>query len=101
MNYSEMKLKMRPIVVRWGEVIDKIPMFIRVAFCFVLWSGIIWGLYIWHRTPEQMLSLRGNPRTKIYHAEHCPNYPQLKRYVTFSSYEDAESRGYRMAKNCK
>lgn len=48
-------------------------------------------------------SVLGNPRSKIAHANGCPNYPDMvvnSSAVPFRSVEEAIQAGYRMANNC-
>lgn len=47
-------------------------------------------------------SIHGNRNSKIYHWPGCPNYDDIAPHnrVTFRTSEEAESAGYRAAKNC-
>ena len=54
------------------------------------------------KTDEVDLKIRGNRSSRIYHLPGCPNYEDiaLRNIVNFKTKEEAESKGYRMAKNC-
>jgi hypothetical protein len=46
--------------------------------------------------------IRGNRQTKIFHLAKCPNYDEIEinNLVKFESVQQAETKGYRFAKNC-
>ncbi len=48
------------------------------------------------------LKIKGNKQSKIYHLKGCPNYNDIaeRNIVWFKTREEAESAGFRMAKNC-
>lgn len=52
--------------------------------------------------PETDLHIKGNRASKIYHLKGCPNYDDIaeRNIVWFKTREEAESRGFQMAKNC-
>lgn len=54
------------------------------------------------QTEEVDLKIKGNKNSKIYHLKGCPNYNDIatRNVVWFKTTEEAESAGFRMAKNC-
>jgi endonuclease YncB( thermonuclease family) len=59
-------------------------------------------LYPPANSAKESIAIIGNRRSRIYHLPNCPNYQDVseRNRVLFSSKEEAERAGYRMAKNC-
>jgi endonuclease YncB( thermonuclease family) len=52
--------------------------------------------------PHELSFIRGNRRTMIYHWPGCPNYDDIALHnrVPFQDRQEAETAGYRAARNC-
>ena len=54
------------------------------------------------RVATASVPLIGNRRSRVYHRPDCPNYADVssQNHVPFGSASEAESAGYRLARNC-
>lgn len=74
-----------------------------IAFAFGLFGSYkISPLVSQTQTTETDLKIKGNKNSKIYHLPGCPNYDDIaeRNIIWFKTREEAESKGFRMAKNC-
>ena len=54
------------------------------------------------QAPKTDLKIKGNKNSMIYHLPSCASYDKIsdRNVVWFRTKEEAESAGYRMARNC-
>jgi deoxyribonuclease I len=73
-------------------------------------AGLTYGIYTTTKQPAAAtqftettdLKIKGNRSSKIYHLPNCPNYNDIseRNIVWFKTQDEAQTAGYRVAKNC-